>query len=151
MICFFCIFRCMVDMGNSYGPIVNNLYSGAMLITIIVNIICYGLVWAKISQAARAQNSKDNKYHKSAKVMMLFVTCYIVQWLPFVVYSTWNIFSFPSVYMLAVAIFFANLGGLLNFGAYLFIRFRYQRQTAPEPATTAGVKTVRNTSSTGAD
>ena len=128
---FLFIIRCFVDMGRPYGRLVTNIYSITVTICILLNIICYGLVWMKIKQTARAQGKTSTKYLRSAKVMTLFVAAYITQVIPLVIFLTWNMFTVPNVYFAVVVMFFFNMGGVLNFLVYTLIRIKYQRGTEP--------------------
>jgi hypothetical protein len=60
---------------------VDIVYGITMVIVFAVNAICYGAIYVKMQQTAR-QASSDNqndKYHKAAKLMLLFVAVYLLQ------------------------------------------------------------------------
>ena len=120
------VYRCFVDLGRPYGRIINNIYTVTKLMCIAVNIICYGLVWGRIKQN-NSQSKDSNKYQRSAKIMMLFVTAYIIQVLPLVIFFIWNMFSTPNVYFAVVVMIFYNMGGIFNFLVYILICKKYQQ------------------------
>ena len=67
-----------------------------------------------------AENSR--KFHKTARVMMLFVAAYIAQWWPYVTHTTWRLFGEPHISITMLVTLFANMGGVFNFLAYTLLR-----------------------------
>ncbi|ELT88208.1 hypothetical protein CAPTEDRAFT_186432 [Capitella teleta] len=134
---------CLVDMRKSYGPIVNSVYGCAIVGVFLVNAVCYGAIYIKITQAAsKTSSSGDNKYHKAAKLMLLFVGVYLWQWWTFVVQALWSFAEDPAVEFYILSVLIINLGGVYNAIAYTIIRKRYASVGANEEGGTAkGVST----------
>ena len=57
---------------------------------------------------------------------MAFISAFMVQALPIAIYSTLDIFTIPPFILLWFVTSLTNLGGLLNFIAYTYVRQRFQ-------------------------
>ena len=74
------------------------------------------------------------RHHKAAKVMLLFVVAYFIQWWLAHLYGIWPFIfggTFPD-YLVHLAVILCNLGGFLNAGVYILIR-RNRNNTRPDP------------------
>ena len=140
------LLRCMVDMRKPYGTLVTNMYGLTMATVFCVNVLCYGAVWLKIRRVAmtspQAAPSRDNqgavvaasntqRYLKTAKMMMVFVGAYLLQWSSYVVQAVWSMVGVPRIWLFILTVIMINLGGVYNALAYTIIR-RYM--VAKKPA-----------------
>ena len=127
-------------MREPAGPILNNVVAGVMILTFSFNLVCYGAVYLKIRQVAKKMAGSGGKgagkYHKTAKVMMLFVAVYIGQWWAYIMFSVANLINDPPhVAIMWGSVFFSNLGGMFNFIAFTFVRKKQQSVSeAPPPS-----------------
>lgn len=115
-------------MRKSYGAVVNSVYGVSIVIVFLVNAVCYGAIYIKIKQAASkavGSNDSQNKYHKAARLMLLFVGVYLWQWWTFVVQALWSFAEDPAVEFYIVSVLVINLGGVYNAVAYTIIRRKY--------------------------
>ena len=125
------VHRCMVDMRKSYGVIVGNFYGMTMVGVFVANALCYGAIYLKIRQVAQkntlveSRGEKKDKYHKTARMMMLFVLVYLWQWWTFVVQALWGLVETPHIAIYILGVLIINLGGVYNALAYTFIRKKY--------------------------
>ncbi len=131
--CLYC--RCLIDARESIGPILNNILSIIMNVCLMLNVVCYVLIWIKLHQVAvqtnmAASTTRQQKYHHTARVMMLFIAAYFCQYFWFSIYALWTISYDPPVAILCLAVLFCNLGGLFNLIAYTLVRRRYQQVQA---------------------
>ena len=126
------VYRCLVDMRQRIGPIMNNVYACCQITIVLVNFTCYILVWGKLRKvpviAGLSGNAKikRNKYQRTWKVMMLFVIAYFGQFWPFILYAGWSMFGTPSPVVVIFVVIFCNMGGVFNFLSYTLIRKRCQ-------------------------
>ena len=141
-------------MREPAGPILNNVVAGVMILTFVFNLSCYGAVYFKIRQVAKkmAGSSKGGgKYHKTAKVMMLFVAVYIGQWWAYIIYSLVGLFTAPDpphVAIMWASVFFSNMGGVFNFIAYSFVR-KKQSSVSEAPPPSSNRTQIRQTANKG--
>ena len=128
------LFRCIVDMRSQMGHGVTNAMSAVMLLTMATNGLAYLLVWFKIRQvsalmltAGAAPAGRIVNYHRTARVMTIFVAAYVLQWWPYVVASIWTLIKkHPPVVIYILAVFTCNMGGVFNALAYTILRRRLQ-------------------------
>ncbi|ELU01214.1 hypothetical protein CAPTEDRAFT_205792 [Capitella teleta] len=125
---------CMVDMRPWYGPIVNTVYGMTMVLVFAVNAVCYGAIYLRIRRAAMktaaSSSNQGNKYHKAAKLMMLFVAVYLFQWWTYVAQALWSFAGPPAVELYILSVFLINLGGVYNALVYTIIRKKYSGAAA---------------------
>ena len=118
--------RCYIDNSKPAGPILENVVAAVMIMTFVFNLICYGAVYFKIRQVAKkmagSSKSGGGKYHKTAKVMMLFVAVYMGQWWAYIMLSITGLITEPHIAIMWASVFFSNMGGVFNFIAYSFVR-----------------------------
>ena len=93
----------------------------------IINIICYTATWFKIyTQSKNSQIMNDRsrrRHHRVAKIMMLFVLAFFIQWWSLTLYGVWPLFCDKKpLVLLALGSIFCNLGGVWNAGVYILIR-----------------------------
>jgi len=62
---------------------------------------------------------------------MMFVTAFILQWWPLVLFNFWVMFSPPPAEMLLLAVFVLNFGGVFNCIAYTIIKRKLQGGAKP--------------------
>lgn len=113
-----------------YGPIVNTVYGMTMVLVFVVNAVCYGAIYYRIRKAASKAVSSSNetsqaKYHKAAKLMLIFVAVYLFQWWSYVVQALWSFAGPPAVELYILSVVVINLGGVYNAVAYTIIRRKY--------------------------
>ena len=151
--------RCFVDMRKSSGPTLTTVLSGALIFTFLANLVCYLLVWGKIQQVARntaalGQSNQQTRYHGTARVLMLFVAAYMIQWWAYVTYSIWSLFANPHIVMFVLTVIFTNMGGVFNFVAYTFVRILMRNQNTksgkegPSPMAPKGQTSLAGSSQT---
>jgi hypothetical protein len=106
-----------------------------MVVVFVVNAVCYGAIYYRIRKAAMSQvgasGNAQPKYHKTAKLMLLFVAVYLFQWWAFVAQAIWSFAGSPADAMYIVTVFFVNLGGVYNALVCTIIRRKYS-STGPE-------------------
>ncbi len=131
--------------------LVNNIMAGSMVASFFTILGCYAAVWFTIRRQTKLQTSagseaarKVAKYHRIARIMMIFVVAYVAQWWPLIVSAVWGLFTgtVAHVVVLWAAVFFCNMGGVFNCVAYTVIRRRYQR--VQDQSTTAGDVTLNH-------
>jgi hypothetical protein len=116
-----------------YGPIVNTVYGMTMVAVFVVNAVCYGAIYYRIKRAAKSTSTtSDSKYHKAAKLMMIFVAVYLFQWWTYVVQALWSFAGPPAVELYILSVVVINLGGVYNAIAYTIIRRKYASVGAAE-------------------
>ena len=137
--------RCYVDLSNPIGPLFNIIVSAMLVATFATNFICYVAIFLKMRAVelkllqgatgqrvtsadggAGAGGSNSTKYHSVARIMMLFVVVFMVQYWAFCVYCMWFLVEEPPVVITWAVVFFPNLGGMLNLMAYTVMRRRLQ-------------------------
>ncbi|ELT98197.1 hypothetical protein CAPTEDRAFT_212404 [Capitella teleta] len=129
-----CYYMCFIDLRQPYARIVDIVYGITMVIVFAVNAICYGAIYVKMQQTAR-QASSDNqndKYHKAAKLMLLFVAVYLLQWWPYTTQALWSLVTPIPFGMVIIVVVVCNLGGLYNAIVYTIIRRRYTKVSGVE-------------------
>ena len=120
-------------MRQTYGVAIGTMYGMVMVIVFLINAICYGAIYFKIRQvalrntlaAATSGEKSGHKYHKAAKMMLLFVAVYLWQWWSFVVQALWGLAEAPHVAIYITGVLIINLGGVYNAVAYTVIRRKY--------------------------
>ena len=119
---------CQFDLDSI---IVGIIYGLTMVAVFVTNALCYGAIYLKIRQVVQKNTLKDSrgedKYHKTARMMMLFVLVYLWQWWAFVVQALWGLVETPHIIIYILGVFIINLGGVYNALAYTFIRKKYSR------------------------
>ena len=129
-------------MRKTGGIIVTNIVAGTIVIVFLYNSISYLGIWMKVRRVTKSSSTKttdQKKYLRSARVMLLFVAAFILQWWAYVIYCIWNFFTEPHVVIIVGAVTFSNMGGLFNFLAYTYIRKKQanvQPGTSTEPTAT---------------
>jgi len=127
-------------MRKPTGKILNTVTSFLFLFTFLLNLTCYFGVFMKMRavqlkiSGGHATSGESTKNHKVARIMMIFVFVYILQYWAFCVYSVWLVVSEPSIVILLAAVFFTNLGGVFNMLAYTLLR---RKSVHAESANTA--------------
>ena len=119
--------RCLGDMRNTGGVIVTNTMAATMVAVFIFNSVSYLGIWMKVrkvSKSSATTSADQKKYLKSARIMLLFVAAFILQWWAYVIYCLLSFFTEPHVVIVVGAVTFSNMGGLFNFLAYTYIRKR---------------------------
>ncbi len=130
--------------------LLNNIIAGAMIASFITILGCYAAVWFTIRRQTKLQTSagseaarKVSKYHRIARIMMIFVVAYVAQYWPFIVSAVWSLFTgtVAPVLVYWAVVFFCNMGGVFNCVAYTLVRRRrYQR--VQDTSTKAGDVTL---------
>lgn len=122
--------RCYIDLRDSTGPYISWAMSTIQLLTFVFNTICYLLVWNKLRNVAATQgglSSKQAKYRGTARIMMLFVAIYLIQWWPMVVYGFWAMAQQPHWSITLTTVIIVNQGGSFNFFVYTWMRKKLAR------------------------
>ena len=131
-------------MRRPAGPVLLNVSSYTIILTFTFNLLCYGAVWIKLRQVSH--QVAGSKYHRTARIMLVFVAVYMAQWWAYVVYSIWELIGVPHVVIRVCSVSFSNIGGLFNFVAYTLVRRRYAHvQQATQPKTLVAPSGVTNT------
>jgi len=78
-------------------------------------------VQQKIS-GGQITSGESTKNLKVARVMMLFIVAYILQYWEYITYALWLVFGKPSVVIMEATVIFTNQGGVLNMLAYTLLR-----------------------------
>ena len=60
-------------------------------------------------QKVDGKSDDKNNYTKTARILILFVLAYIVQWWPLVVFTFWSYFENPHIAIVEVRFFCHNL------------------------------------------
>ena len=108
-------------MSKRAGAIASYAVAVFLMSVIILNLACYVTVLAKMRSVERklrlgpthnssADQSGSTKYHGVARIMMLFVFVYILQYWALCIFSVWGIFAEPSVVIIWFAVFCSNMG-----------------------------------------
>jgi len=120
-------------MRKSSGIILNTVISFIFVFTFLVNVLCYLGIFLKMRSIQRkvsgghATTGESIKNLRVARIMMIFVLVYLLQFWAYLVYSMWLVFAEPSIAILWGTVFFTNLGGVLNMFAYTLLRRRSLR------------------------
>ena len=103
--------------------LVNNIYGMMIFGVFLTNSICYTAVWIKIHKTSFQGdvNEQTKRYQKTARMMMLFVVCYLVQYSTYIIQAFWTFAEVPAVAIYIVAVCLINLGGVYNAFAYTII------------------------------
>ena len=126
------VFSCYFD--GVKGTIANFLFTTVPLtIILILNSILYGVTLREIylkekdlKKTLGKQTSITKMKHTAARAMSVFVLVFLVQWWAMAVYGLWSFIDPQAVpatiYHLVTT--FSNVGGILNFIVYIYIRRR---------------------------
>lgn len=134
-----------MDKRKPAEKVLSIIVAATFITVFFSNIINYGLVWLKIKRvsASMAVTTSQAKYHRTAKVMMLFVAVYIginmfptilkllfnsilAQWWAYIGYAIHGFVEPQPVFWVAVVSTFSNLGGLFNFVTFTFVKKNQQ-------------------------
>ena len=102
------------------------------LIMFIGVALAYGSIWVTISRTSKLMGSDINRYQNSAKVMMVFVIVFILQWWSLALFNIWSLITPPPAVLLVLPVALINLGGVYNCIAYTVIRRRLRQQAAAQ-------------------
>ena len=125
-------------MRKTGGQIGGTLISICTLMVFMIDTVCYACVFFKLRRAAATAQAStggsrgSTKYHRSARVMVVFVGAYFIQNWPAMIYYIWAYLQSPPMVLIVVLVIFVNMGGLFNAFAYTFVRKRYQSVAANE-------------------
>lgn len=112
-----------------YGPIFATAYGMILVTVFVLNAVFYGAVYYKIRKVAKSnvssEGEQNNKYHKSARLMLMFVAVYMFQWWTLVTQALWSFAGAPSVDFIILSVVVINLGGVYNAFVYTVIRKKY--------------------------
>ena len=117
-------------MRNDLGKIMNNVKAAIMLTVFFGSGLSYFIIWMKMRASGPAPSTevdmeRKRKYHRSARVMLLFVVAYILQWWTWVVNAIWAKVGEPEAWIVVLVVFFCNMGGVFNGFVYTVMRRKY--------------------------
>ena len=121
-----------MDMGNPTGRIMNNIKIGIMLFVFFGSASSYLIIWTRIKSSLNCipNTHRKRKYTRSARVMLLIVLSYLLQWWPLVVLAVWiYLGGSPIPRIMILVVLFCNLGGVFNGFAYTLMRRNYLKMT----------------------
>ncbi|XP_062610876.1 uncharacterized protein LOC134272691 [Saccostrea cucullata] len=116
------------------GTVANFLFTTVPLtIILVLNSILYSMTLRNIylkekelKKTLGKQALTTRMRHAAARAMSVFVLVFLIQWWAMAVYGLWSFIEPEAVpapiYHLVTT--FSNVGGILNFGVYLYIRRR---------------------------
>ena len=123
-------------MGISRGRIYAQVFSLIQICSFGLLGVAYGAIWLKIQRTTRLMNgmsSTEQRYQSSARVMLIFVAVFILQWWSLTLFNVWVLVVTPPSAVLVLSVLLINLGGVYNCIAYTIIRRRLQRQKHDNP------------------
>src|SRR5260221_223397 len=120
--------RCFVTFSLTRGRIYAQVINSIEIIVFFLLALAYGAMWMRIRTTAQLLTSNNASYQQTAKIMMIFVAAFILQWWPLSMSNIWINFGRPPWAILALVGFFVNLGGVYNCLAYTVIRRRLQQK-----------------------
>ena len=149
--------RCGFNYSTPQGLFLGQFTAMLNIVIFVVNLICYMFIWCKIrSVAKKIKVDKTGKaaesaakYHKSARVMMIFVVSYALQYWAITIYYSMEFLGVSHISIVFLTVTFTNQGGLFNFFAYTYVRRKYSSTGSSSgggDTTTAGGTTVMNVS-----
>ena len=105
----------------------------SQVVVFIVIAIAYGLILVKIRQSSKnLSDEKASRYRNSAKIMIIFVFVFFLQWWSPALCSMWSFFQIPPIPIVLLVVVGVNLGGVYNSIAYTLIRKRFTRVASSE-------------------
>ncbi len=143
-------------MRTSLGPILANTQAVLVLVLFMVILMMYLMVWYKLVKFSKTKSTSSgvgmkSKYDSAARIMMLFVAAFLVQWWPAILFGTWSVFELAHVSVAVLVVLFCNCGGVYNFVAYTVMRKKYQRVgTTQDKQTTKSTVTGQQDQQTNA-
>ena len=139
--------RCGFSIENTPGLILAQVNAILNIIILLVCLLCYVFIIFKIRSVAKSSmkdKTGDSKYHKSARVMMIFIVSFVLQYWAITLYYSWAFIEVPPLPLTFLTVSFTNQGGLFNFFAYTYVRRKYQN--VKEAGNAIGGSTVYNQS-----
>ena len=131
--------RCYIDGSKAMSSIINGISFVSADVCLLINICCYVLIWCKLRKRNNAvgpipgvppatahQSTKTEKYRNSIKVMSIFILAFIIQWQPYCIMTTVGMIGYHPPMLVFLNVIFGNLGGMINFFAYTYVRKRCQ-------------------------
>ena len=145
-----------MDLGSRKGAIASYAITVLLILTLVLNLVCYVTVLARmrsveqrLHQGPPQPGSSETKYHSVARIMMLFVFVYMLQYWAYAVFSVWQrVYDDVSIVVMWGAVFFSNMGGVFNTVAYTVLRRRL-RGVQPEGGTTVMSRAVSTRATRG--
>ncbi|CAD5124066.1 DgyrCDS12370 [Dimorphilus gyrociliatus] len=117
---------CFLDNRRPYSKILQTVIAVFFVLIFVLISILYSLSWIKIKKISRNLNkiltSSQEKYHKTAKIMMLFVISFIAQWWSFMIYAAYGMYRTQPFLIVLLSVIFSNLGGIFNFITNAFVK-----------------------------
>ncbi|CAH1797203.1 unnamed protein product [Owenia fusiformis] len=125
---------CFVDARDqARADAVNYALYAVVIVCFIVICLSYVAVWIRISRSAKALKSstaRNSRTNRSAKTMMLFTLAYFGEWITYLLYAIWSIFSTPHVVSVFLVVTLCNMGGVYYCMAYLVFKKRESKTDA---------------------
>lgn len=125
-------------MGSSSGRMYAQVVSLIQISSFGLIGVAYGAIWMKIQRTTSLmtdRTSTEQRYQSSARVMLIFVAVFILQWWSLTLFNVWVLVATPPSAVLVLSVLLINFGGVYNCIAYTVIRRRLQRQKVNNPGT----------------
>ena len=155
LIIFSNIFSCYFD--GVKGVTANICFTTVpLLIIIVMNSVMYVLTWKRIKEQTRniRQSMKQRKTsekvtsssQRAARIMSMFVLAFFIQWWSLALFGVWALVDadVPQVIHHFVTTF-TNIGGCLNLGIYLIMRYKLQKSDSVETRSGGNTMTMGST------
>ena len=139
MFCLFIFCRCLVDVRRPHGYLMTQIFCGVVLIFFFVVAVMYSIISLKLVLTTKNRppashqgasytdtHAGNRKYHKSARVMLIFVIAFLLQIWPIGLYGIVIFFGTPPLYSIFLVVVSINLSGVFDCVAYTIIRKHYQ-------------------------
>ena len=135
-------FRCGANIRSPDGILFNTLFIIYLFVIFTFCAVSYTLLWVTVRTSHRRTSgirasSNNLGLSRTAKVMTMFVAMYGLQWVPYFIYSIWQMVSTPHIIMIYVVTILSNLGGVFNYYSYSYMRLKYTNRS-----TSSGSDTV---------
>ena len=139
--------RCGANIRSPGGILFNTLFIIYLFLIFTFCAVSYTLLWINVRTSHRRTSgirasSNSLGLSRTAKVMTMFVAMYGLQWVPYFIYSIWQMVSTPHIGMIYVVTILTNLGGVFNYYSYSYMRLKYNSRSRVTSSRSGTVYTI---------